>query len=201
VKSYGLEMEGPLILERVSTLPEWQSSFESRLVYQLSDGYVYYATSTGWVKLVGSEDVQSDAILRKYVSSIDATTTSTNNIYEVPLNNMFIINSFDVIVEDVFGAGDLPRISFGTTTDQNLFIFSERLKLDAQPYKRQYWDKPFGASLQGTIFTFSVTEAATYSNLVLSAVITGYLIPFTASGPSEAEPAYRVLYRDEYYIW
>lgn len=51
MKSYGLEMLGPLILERVSSLPTWTEEMEGRLVYNESDDAIYYASSVNWVNI------------------------------------------------------------------------------------------------------------------------------------------------------
>lgn len=48
--SYGFEMKGPLVLERVVSLPTWTSSDEGRLVYNLADKELYMGTNTQWEK-------------------------------------------------------------------------------------------------------------------------------------------------------
>jgi len=51
MKSYGLDMLGPLVLERVETLPTWTAAMEGRIIYNEADTTVYLATSSGWTHL------------------------------------------------------------------------------------------------------------------------------------------------------
>jgi hypothetical protein len=197
MKSYGLEMQGPLIIERLSVLPDWQKDFEGRIIYQISDGNLYLATSFEWAKLIN----ETDGIFRKYINNIDATVTGIYSIYEVPSNQMYIVNSLDVIIEYISGVGTMPDISFGILSDTNLFVPSETLKINPTIYSRQIWEKPFGPALQGTNLVFCISGAATYSNFILTAAITGYLVPFTNIGPNTPEPAYKLLYRKEEIVW
>jgi len=60
MKSYGLDMQGPLIIERVDELPTWISDFEGRIIYLTSDDSLYIATSTKWSKLITAEDIPVD---------------------------------------------------------------------------------------------------------------------------------------------
>jgi len=201
MKSHGLDMQGPLIIERLQFLPDWDINFIGRVVYQLSDGFLYLAASVGWIKLISENDIQTNVLQRHYVSSIDASATGLYSIFDVPSGQMFIANTFEVIIEDILGVGIMPCVSFGTLTNPDLFVSNEILKINATHYERQLWDKPFGPALQGTKFVFSISQAATQTALVLCAVVTGYSIPFTDLGPSEPDKAYRLLYRNEEYSW
>lgn len=199
MKSYGLDMRGPFTVERLQTLPQWESSFEGRLVYQLSDNYLYVATSSQWARVIGEGEIQTDYLIRKYINNIDATTTGLYSIFKVSSDQMFILNTFDVIIENVSGVGVMPEVAFGTLTNPSLFVPSTQLSIDPILYKRQIWDKPFGSALQDTELVFSITDASTYPQISLIAVITGYLIPFTQVGPNEPEQAYRIIYTNEEY--
>jgi hypothetical protein len=184
MKSYGLDMRGPLFLEEVSILPEWNIDIIGRVLHLLSDNHVYYASNEGWIQLIKTEDISEATVVRRYISNIDAKSISHNLIYQVPSESLFVANTFDVVIQEITGTGTLPKISFGTEDDSELFISSEQLNTDLLQYKRQLWSKPVDAALQGTQFTFDIKEVSTYSSLVLTAVITGYYIPFTTIGPN-----------------
>ena len=53
MKNYGMTMEGPLVIEKVASLPTWASTDEGRLVYNETDKIAYIGTSTQW-QAVGS---------------------------------------------------------------------------------------------------------------------------------------------------
>jgi hypothetical protein len=177
-------MRGPLFLEEVSILPEWNIDIIGRVLHLLSDNHVYYASNEGWIQLIKTEDISEATVVRRYISNIDAKSISHNLIYQVPSESLFVANTFDVVIQEITGTGTLPKISFGTEDDSELFISSEQLNTDLLQYKRQLWSKPVDAALQGTQFTFDIKEVSTYSSLVLTAVITGYYIPFTTIGPN-----------------
>ena len=46
--SYGLEMKGAFVLEKVASLPTWASDDEGRLVYNETDKELYMGTNTQW---------------------------------------------------------------------------------------------------------------------------------------------------------
>jgi microcystin-dependent protein len=50
MKKYGIEMEGPFIAEKVSSLPSWTSADEGRIVYDETTKVVYYGDDSGWVE-------------------------------------------------------------------------------------------------------------------------------------------------------
>lgn len=203
MKSYGLEMVGPFILERVSALPEWNASMEGRITYLTTNDSVYLATSTGWVLLGpgGGSGSCEDCLIRKYASGIDATESGQTLIYTVPDGQLFVANTFEVIIEEIFGTGDLPEITFGTGTDPDHFVAQELLSIDPIDYRRQIWDKPYSAALTGTEFRIDIVVPSTYTICNITAVVTGYLIPFSVLGPNNPYPAYRELYRAEEFTW
>jgi len=47
--SYGLELKGPLIVQKVATLPTWAAADEGRLVYALDVDQLYLGNNAGWV--------------------------------------------------------------------------------------------------------------------------------------------------------
>jgi len=48
MKFYGIDAQGKFIIEKVSTLPTWTASDESRIVYLETTKALYGGTSTGW---------------------------------------------------------------------------------------------------------------------------------------------------------
>jgi hypothetical protein len=58
MKSYGLNMQGKFFIERIATLPAWDSSDEGREVYVEDVDKRYYGTNAAWVSY--SETLGSD---------------------------------------------------------------------------------------------------------------------------------------------
>jgi len=50
MKKYGIEMEGPFIAEKVSSLPTWTSNDEGRVVYDETTKVIYYGDDSGWIE-------------------------------------------------------------------------------------------------------------------------------------------------------
>ena len=185
MKSYGLEMQGPLVIEKVSSLPVWTVESIGRMIFLTTDSFIYISTESGWTKLASGDGINSDFLIRKNLSGIDATVTGIHTIYEVPAGQMFIVDSFQATIESITGLGTLPNVGFGTDIDENYFVPPETLDIDPVAYSHEIWQKPHGPLLQGSKFVFTVSSAATYSFLNLSVTITGYLIPCTDVGPND----------------
>ena len=49
MESYGLEMLGPLVIEKLSTLPGWTADDEGREIYVEDTAKRYYGDSTSWI--------------------------------------------------------------------------------------------------------------------------------------------------------
>jgi len=53
MESHGLEFKGPLIVEKVSTLPSWAASDEGRLIYTLDTDQLYLGNASDWASAGG----------------------------------------------------------------------------------------------------------------------------------------------------
>jgi hypothetical protein len=48
MKSYGIEMQGEFVIQKVATLPAWGASDEGRIIYVEDEDKLYYANNTEW---------------------------------------------------------------------------------------------------------------------------------------------------------
>lgn len=145
MKFFGVDMQGPLHLEEVDTLPVWQASYKRRIIYNLDDDLLYIGTSIGWVaigsttfspatnisvdttnfdnKLSSSDDtVQKaldtldDGMLSSIrLTDVDLTAIAQTQLYVVPTGRKFIITKLVIIVKSITGAGSMPTIQLGTS--------------------------------------------------------------------------------------
>jgi hypothetical protein len=60
MKSYGIDMQGDFKVERVATLPVWETEDEGRLIYVESSDKLYYATGSTWSETGSSISLLSD---------------------------------------------------------------------------------------------------------------------------------------------
>ena len=51
MKFHGVDMQGDLLSERVSTLPSWSSADEGRLIYANDVNLFYYGTNVAWTEV------------------------------------------------------------------------------------------------------------------------------------------------------
>ncbi len=88
MKNYGITMEGPLVLEKLATLPSWTSTDEGRIVYIEADNQTYIGSNAAWV-VHGSDggygvpDVSftdNDALNAGIVYIVDTTSASKTGI-------------------------------------------------------------------------------------------------------------------------
>jgi len=105
MKFHGIEMQGTLLTEKVSTLPSWSSDDEGRLVYADDVNKFYYGSNTGWVETGGSSGGGSSLplILPKYCDLDDTDT--------------------DISRGSAFGM--IETIDFGTTADGAIWFTFE----------------------------------------------------------------------------
>jgi hypothetical protein len=61
MESYGIDMLGKFLVEKLSTLPAWGATDEGRLVYAEDADILYYGTSTTWVDYSSSTTTVSVA--------------------------------------------------------------------------------------------------------------------------------------------
>jgi|APSaa5957512622_1039677.scaffolds.fasta_scaffold802061_1 hypothetical protein len=60
MENHGIEMIGPLLLEKVSTLPTWTAADESRFFYAEDEKKLYYGDDTEW------QESAALSLLKKY---------------------------------------------------------------------------------------------------------------------------------------
>jgi len=48
MKNYGITMEGPIVIEKVASLPTWMATDEGRILYNETDKQLYMGTNTQW---------------------------------------------------------------------------------------------------------------------------------------------------------
>lgn len=67
MKNYGIEMEGKFYLEQLASVPGWDSSDESRIVYDQTTDKLYFGDGADWVRIATYSEVDA-------VDSIEAGT-------------------------------------------------------------------------------------------------------------------------------
>ena len=87
MKFHGIDSQGVFYDERVTSLPPWLPEYEGRIVYNMADDTIYFASSTGW------ETLWSNLSIFKYIlvgtSVIEANTTADSCRIEAG-NGMYI---------------------------------------------------------------------------------------------------------------
>ena len=70
---HGISMLGPLVLQKVATLPVWSSADEGRLVYNLFDKKTYYANDSAWAEVSISTHTHAGVYLPVAGTAADST--------------------------------------------------------------------------------------------------------------------------------
>lgn len=139
MKSYGVSVDGPLLIERVDTLPAWTASLVGRMVYERDSSTYWIAGDTvddgvaGWIQF----GLNNDSIASNYirwddlfddpmaVSSEDIPTfyRDTTSTVQVSLNS--ITDDIDGLVDGtLLGDGALIGRHIAFTTDDVPFANS-----------------------------------------------------------------------------
>jgi len=86
MKSFGISMDGPLVIERVDILPTWTSSLVGRMVYERASSTYWIAGDTaddgiaGWIQFgLNSRGIISD-YMRWDVDLVDSTAISSEDM-------------------------------------------------------------------------------------------------------------------------
>jgi hypothetical protein len=61
MESHGLTLNGPLLVQKLSTLPSWTSDDEGRLIYVEDVDTLYYGNDSEWI-----EPATPESDLKKY---------------------------------------------------------------------------------------------------------------------------------------
>ena len=85
--SYGFTMKGPLILEKLASLPTWTPNDEGRLIYNTSDKELYMGTSYQWERkesdgysATDSSFSNNDPLIAGTIYFIDTTSSSLTGV-------------------------------------------------------------------------------------------------------------------------
>jgi hypothetical protein len=206
MKFHGVDMQGPFANEILDVLPVFDAARdERRLVYLSTDDTLYLGTGTEWCPLVCGTGVLSstaDVMIRKFICDVDLTTVGSHTIWTVGEDAMFLINTFEVITEDIAGAGVMPYVSFGVDLDDDIFVPAEQLDSDMGVlWRRQCWSKPHGAALEDTDIIFNVDIPGTSTTHEACIVVTGYLLPNDVVGPNIPYPCHNIMFAAEEFMW
>jgi hypothetical protein len=206
---HGIDMQGPFANEILDVLPVFDlDRDERRLVYLSTDDTLYLGTSSGWCPLVCGTGVlgnTADVMIRKFICDVDLTVADSHVIYTVGEDAMFLINTFEVILEEIEGDGIQPYVQFGVDLQDDVFVPPEQLDVVdmVEPWRRQCWSKPHGAALENTDIIFKVGFGAESSYDVHKAcvVVTGYLLPNDVVGPNIPYPCHNIMFAAQEFNW
>jgi hypothetical protein len=83
--SYGFDGKGPVLVQRVASLPAWTSEDEGRLVYDQSIDGLYYGTSADWVLVSISSGIVSGVKMYFYQNTAPAGWTIDGSVADTLL--------------------------------------------------------------------------------------------------------------------
>jgi hypothetical protein len=206
MKFHGIDMEGPFVNEVLDVLPVFDPNRDSgRVVYLSTDDTLYLGTGTEWCAIVcgtGTLSNTADVMIRKFICDVDLTALGSHVIWTVGEDAMFLINTFEVITDEIDTPGVMPYVSFGVGDDVDIFVPAEQLNSDMNLlYRRQLWSKPHGAALEDTDIVFNVDVVGTSATHLAKVVVTGYLLPNDSIGPNIPYPAHNILFHAEEFSW
>ncbi len=148
-------------------------------LYKIGDGIHY------WVELNYANQALSPLILADNADFVQKTTVRSpevdfktigeTDIFEVPPDFMFLIDSMEIVTKTIDAPGDSPVIRFGNSQEpqayyQDSTIFSNSLGA------RHVLEIPQNAIYEGTIVTFGISSPSTADSHTGYAIVYGSLI-------------------------
>jgi hypothetical protein len=148
-------------------------------LYKIGDGTHY------WSELQYANQALSPLILGNNADFVQKTTvrspevnfktTADTDMFEVPPDFMFLIDSMEVVTKTIDNPGEPPVIRFGNSQNPQVYyqdskIFSNSLGA------RHVMEIPQNAIYEGTIVTFGVSSPSTADSHTGYAVVYGSLI-------------------------
>lgn len=131
MKAHGFEMEGPLKIKILATLPAWASGDEGREVYAEDTGKRYYGDSDSWVEYklpldnsVTMEKIQHGSIMLPYVMSEDETEITT----EAPGSYTWVDSNVDKL--KVYIPADATTLTASVLSYSNALYCAVRFKVN-----------------------------------------------------------------------
>ena len=106
MKYYDMTIAGQMILQKVDTLPEWNSSYEGRFVYHNGEDKLYFGSATAWEevasgvnptpkrKLLTQNEFRSMFTFEELVAI--TTESKTDAGVEVFVSSLNILTEFDL---------------------------------------------------------------------------------------------------------
>jgi hypothetical protein len=187
--SYQRELKA-LIQFRRGTAQEWinkdplldsgEPGFEIDTgLYKIGDGIHYwsqlnYANQASSPLILGDN---ADFVQKTSVRSsvIDFKTIVETDIFEVPPDFMFLIDSMEIVTKTIQSPGDSPVIRFGNHQDYQAYYQDSILQSNSSG-ARHVLEIPQNAIYEGTIVSFSVSKPSTADSHTGYAIIYGSLI-------------------------
>jgi hypothetical protein len=167
-------------IDKDTLLDSGEPGFETDTgLYKIGDGIHY------WTELQYANQALSPLILGDSADFVQKTTVRSPevdfkiigeaDIFEVPPDFMFLIDSMEVITKTIVNPGNSPVIRFGNSQEpqayyKNSTIFSNSLGA------RHVLEIPQNAIYEGTIVTFGVSTPSNANSHTGYAVIRGSLI-------------------------
>lgn len=106
--SYGFEGKGPVLIQKVLSLPSWTSEDEGRLIYDQSVDGLYYGTSTDWVLVSISSGIVSGVKMYFYQNTAPVGWTIDISVADALIGVKGGVNAFNVAGGNLAGTWTQP---------------------------------------------------------------------------------------------
>ena len=187
--SYQRELRA-LIQFRRGTAQEWiqkdpildsgEPGFETDTgLYKIGDGIRH------WSELQYANQASSPLILGDNADFVQKTTVRSaevdfkaigeTDIFEVPPDFMFLIDSMEVVTKKIDNPGDSPIIRFGNSQEPQSY-YQDSTVFSNNPGARHVLEIPQNTIYEGTIVTFGISAPSTADSHTGYAIIYGSLI-------------------------
>jgi hypothetical protein len=187
--SYQRELRA-LIQFRRGTAQEWiqkdpildsgEPGFETDTgLYKIGDGIHH------WSELQYANQASSPLILGDNADFVQKTTVRSaevnfkvigeTDIFEVPPDFMFLIDSMEVVTKTINNPGDPPIIRFGNSQEPQSY-YQDSTIISNNPGSRHVLEIPQNTIYEGTIVTFGISVPSTADSHTGYAIVYGSLI-------------------------
>ncbi len=119
--SYGFEGKGPVLIQKVSSLPSWTSEDEGRLIYDQSIDGLYYGTSADWVLVSISSGIISGVKMYFYQNTAPVGWTIDISVSDALIGVKGGVNAFNVAGGNLAGTWSQAGHTH-TTADHTLTV-------------------------------------------------------------------------------
>lgn len=109
---------------------------------------------------------------------IDFTNSGVTELFNVPLNSMFFINSMEILTTNIVNPGEPPSIKIGNEIDDSCYYQKTFTHSNSLGYRHRIED-PQNAALQNSLLKITVVNPSTASVHKGYLIINGVLFNFS----------------------